>query len=469
MSQQSQQSQDLKADVAANQRVIDDLNARLERKTKEIRVIQTISGEINTTLDLGRVFDIILDSMRDLFGFQHSLILLKQEGAKSLQVVASRGYESDGRGAVVPFGQGVIGVVAARRKMMRMAGLAYRGRYVQSAVESSGGTVERAQLPGLPNVQCQIAIPLLMKDELIGVFAVESDQVSAFDALDELLISIVGSQMGGAIANARAYQAVEEMKANLERRVEERTEALNQERSRSEQLLCNILPTQVAEELKKGHGVEPLFYESVSVMFTDFVGFTTIAERMRPDELVKELDGCFSQFDAIVDRHGIEKLKTIGDAYMCVGGIPGLNWTHPVDACIAGLEFQRFMGQMATIKQSMGVPYWELRVGIHTGPVTAGVIGTKKFAYDVWGDTVNVASRMESAGAPGEINISSSTYEVVREFFECESRGALEAKGKGAMEMYFVRAIKPALSVDASGLIPNDLFFEMRAALEPRF
>ena len=460
---------DLRQAVAANQSVIDELNQKLERKTKEIRVIQAISGEINTTLDLQRVFDIILDSMRDLFGFQHSLILLKEEDQDAVRVVAGRGYETDGRGAVVPFGQGVIGVVAARRKMMRMAGMAYRSRYVQSAVVAAGGSAEKAKLPGLPDVQCQIAIPLLLKDELIGVFAVESNELSAFDAVDELLISIVGNQMGAAIANARAYQIVEEMKANLERRVIERTEALNAERETSERLLRNILPAAVAEELKKGGGVEPLFFESVSVMFTDFVGFTKISERMLPDELVKELDGCFSQFDAIAERYSLEKLKTIGDAYMCVGGVPSMNWSHPVDACIAGIEFQRFMQQMATIKKSMGLPFWELRVGIHTGPVTAGVIGTKKFAYDVWGDTVNIASRMESSSVPGCVNISGATHAVVQEFFECDPRGAVEVKGKGLMEMYFVRRIREALSKDSDGLVPNDLFFERRRALEPTF
>lgn len=457
---------DLSAELAAAELELEKLNSKLARKAEEIEVIEKLSKQINSTLDLSKLFDIILDSIRDLFGFQHSLILLKDEGLEQLSVVAGRGYESDGRGATVSFGHGVIGVVAAKRRMMRMAGMAYRGRYAKSALESSGGSAQKVSLPGLPDVQCQIAIPLLVKEELIGVLSVESPALDAFDSVDEVLLTIVGNQMGAAIANARAYQIVEEMKANLELRVRERTRDLESERENSERLLRNILPAVIAEQLKQGP-VEPLYYDNVSVLFTDFVGFTKISEQLRPDELVRELDGCFSQFDAIAERYGLEKLKTIGDAYMCVGGVPTINWTHGVDACIAALEFQRFMTQMAEIKASIGLPFWELRVGIHSGPVTAGVIGARKFAYDVWGDTVNVASRMESAGCPGAVNISAETHALVSDFFAVEARGEIEVKGKGQLAMYYLKSILPELSVDGEGLIPNERFFEKRAQLLP--
>jgi len=238
------------------------------------------------------------------------------------------------------------------------------------------------------------------------------------------------------------------------------------ERSKSDDLLLNILPETVANELKEKETVEPLFYESVSVLFTDFVGFTKVSESMPPDELVQELDGCFTQFDEIIQRNGLEKLKTIGDAYMCAGGLPETNFTHPVDICLAAVEMQAFMEQMRAIKSGLKLPFWELRLGINTGPVTAGVVGKHKFAYDIWGDTVNTASRMESSGKSGKVNISGQTYELVRDFFDCKSRGKVTAKGKGRIPMYFVNRIKVELSEDADGRLPNEEFRRLYAKLK---
>ncbi len=239
-----------------------------------------------------------------------------------------------------------------------------------------------------------------------------------------------------------------------------------EERKRSDALLLNILPEQVAAELKTHKAVRPVHYESTSVMFTDFKGFTKIAEEMSPEELVAELDRCFSYFDAVVERNGLEKLKTIGDAFMCAGGIPTPNRSHAVDCVLAAMEIQAFMNQMKAIKADQNLPYWELRLGIHSGPLVAGVIGEKKFAYDVWGDTVNTASRAESSGTVGRINITGATYELVHAFFACESRGPVEAKNKGSVEMYFVNGIRPELSVEQAGLVPNTGFLDMRARLE---
>lgn len=238
------------------------------------------------------------------------------------------------------------------------------------------------------------------------------------------------------------------------------TRNLNQERRKSDRLLLNVLPEPVARELKETDRVTPLDYEAASVLFTDFVGFTRIAERLTPRELVGELDECFRRFDRVAKRHKLEKIKTIGDAYMAAGGVPAPNRTHAVDCVLAALEIRREMDELMARWRAAGRPHWRLRIGINTGGMVAGVVGSEKFAYDVWGDAVNTASRLESSGEAGEINISRATYERVREFFVCEHRGLVTAKGKGEIEMFFVRGLRPELSQGGAGVTPDEKFFE---------
>lgn len=223
-------------------------------------------------------------------------------------------------------------------------------------------------------------------------------------------------------------------------------------------LLENILPKDIALELKEKGFVDPREFPDASILFTDFKNFTSITESMLPSDLLKELDGYFFQFDEIVKRYNIEKLKTIGDSYMCVGGIPKKNRTHPIDACLAGFEMQKIMNQMKQIKISISLPFWELRIGIHTGEVIGGVIGKSKFAFDIWGDTVNLASRMETGGEVGKVNISEITYLRVKDFFDCEYRGEIEVKNKGKVKMYFLTRIHPELSLEGKGQVPNEKF-----------
>ena len=240
------------------------------------------------------------------------------------------------------------------------------------------------------------------------------------------------------------------------------------EEQKNQKLLQAILPKDVADELKEKGAAEPVLHKNVSVLFTDFKGFTQISETMTPQELVKELDGCFSQFDRLTERYHLEKLKTIGDSYMCVGGLPVpkpgkiIGAKNAVDSVLAAMEIQSFMLQMKTVREAQGFPFWELRLGIHSGPLVAGVIGEKKFAYDVWGDTVNTASRMESSGAAGKINISGATYELVKDFFNCGYRGKVNAKNKGELDMYYVYGIRKELSSDSSensfSSVPNEKF-----------
>jgi adenylate cyclase len=216
---------------------------------------------------------------------------------------------------------------------------------------------------------------------------------------------------------------------------------IKKERDRSEELLLNILPAEVAEELKEKGFAEARHFDEVTVLFSDFKGFTVMAEKLSPSELVHEIDFCFKKFDEITTKFGIEKIKTIGDAYMCAGGLPVTNKTNPTDIVMAALEIQKFMEMLKADRIKEDKPYFELRIGIHTGPVVAGIVGIKKFQYDIWGDTVNIASRMESSGAVGKVNISQMTYEKIRNKFECEYRGKIEAKNKGTVDMYFVNGL----------------------------
>ncbi len=220
--------------------------------------------------------------------------------------------------------------------------------------------------------------------------------------------------------------------------IEKQSKKLVGEQEKSEKLLLNILPKATADELKENGFASPKSYDMVTVMFTDFKGFTNIAEQLTPVEIVRELDICFLKFDDIVERHNMEKIKTIGDAYMCAGGVPLKNTTNPTDAVKAGIEMQEFMLQRKQEKLSKGEIPFELRVGIHTGAVVAGVVGKRKFAYDIWGDAVNIAARMESSSDVGRVNISEVTYEYIKDSFYCNYRGKIQAKNKGEIDMYFV-------------------------------
>ncbi len=208
---------------------------------------------------------------------------------------------------------------------------------------------------------------------------------------------------------------------------------ISAEKMKSETLLLNILPSEVAEELKQSGMSEAKQYEKVSVLFTDFVGFTLVSEKLTPQELVEEIHYCFTAFDEIIDRNELEKIKTIGDAYLAVCGMPVEDRDHATKTVQAALEISEFIAN----REQQGGKF-KIRIGINSGPVVAGIVGVKKFAYDIWGDTVNTAARMEQNSVNGKINISGSTYELVKNDFHCIPRGKIAAKNKGEVDMYFV-------------------------------
>ncbi len=280
-----------------------------------------------------------------------------------------------------------------------------------------------------------LALPIMHLGKTVGILYLENNKSTSVFTQERVdLLALLSGQIAVSINNAMLYE-------NLELKVAERTEELEDEKKKSDELLLNILPIKIADELKRTKRTTPQHFEKVTVMFTDFKGFTETSEKMSAIELVDELGACFSAFDSIIDKYGIEKIKTIGDSYMCVSGLPVPNSTHSVDMINAAIEIRSWMRNHNEEAKKNGKLYFEIRIGLDTGPVIAGVVGSKKFAYDIWGDTVNTASRMETSGEVGRINISGKTYENVKDTFSCEYRGKIEAKNKGLIDMYFVEPL----------------------------
>jgi class 3 adenylate cyclase len=272
---------------------------------------------------------------------------------------------------------------------------------------------------------------IAQQEELVKLQASKNQQLVLGIILSLATVAVaVIALIGRQIANRKL--------ARQKAEIEAQKKLVDAEKRKSEELLLNILPQQIATELKDKGVAQPRSYNMVTVLFTDFKGFTKISEKLSPEQIVAKLNFFFQKFDEIAEKNHLEKIKTIGDGYMCAGGIPIENTTNPVDAVRAGLEMQTFVKAWNKEQEAKGLPTFELRVGINTGPLVAGVIGKNKFAYDVWGDTVNLASRMESSGESGKVNISGITHTWVKHYFECMYRGKIEAKNKGEVDMFFV-------------------------------
>ena len=264
--------------------------------------------------------------------------------------------------------------------------------------------------------------------------------------------------VGLIIIKWRAYYFARE-RFKLENIINERTEEVVIQKEKADNLLERVLPKTTATELKSGKKAGPYHYNMVTVLFSDIQGFTKISEQLDSEMLIDELDKFFMKFDSVVDKYNIEKIKTIGDAYMCAGGIPEKNRTNPVEVVLAAIEMQNYMKTLKHEKGDGTKRIWDLRIGIDTGPVVAGVLGRNKITYDIWGGTVNTASRMEAAGEPGKVNITENTYMLIKEFFICQYRGKMPVKYKGELDMYFVESFMPHLANDIKGLYPNENFF----------
>lgn len=346
------------------------------------------------------------------------------------------------------------GVCAAVAHVVDRSGTTWVVADARSAPELSGDpwVAEHA-------ARSLLGMPLMSKGRPVGLLVLENHlSPGAFDASRQRALELLAGQMAISIDNALLYERLEE-------RVAERTQTLERERARSDELLRNILPREVAEELKRTGRASARRFDAASVLFLDLVGFTAFSRGRDPERVVEVLGGYFRGFDEIVADCGLEKIKTIGDAYMCAGGLPEPSPDHAVRALLAGLRMNRFVAEEAA---RGGEASLSCRIGVHSGPVVAGVVGTHKFAFDIWGDTVNTASRVEGAGEPGRINASRETWGAVERFFLGRSRGALAVKGRGEVAMVWVDRLRPEYSADPDGVLPNDALHDalraMRAA-----
>lgn len=474
MTESDQATTTVRNQMIENQKILDSLNAELGRKTEEVRIIQQISSQLNSTLELDRILEIILDSMDSVLGFRHCMVLLHDEENEQLTLAASRGFEDHGIGATVKIGQGVLGVVAKRRRIMRMGNLRTQKAYLQNVRTrmAEAGQADKlsevAELPGLPDVQSQIAIPLVVKDRLVGVFGVESTETSAFDELDELVLSIVANQVANAIDNARLHQSVIEhsneldeaneqlsgLNTTLEAKVSERTVELssalddvNREKSLSDDLLKRMAPPEVIPIMLQNK-LDPRRLQ-VTVLFTDLVGFTAYTANMEPDEIFSQLNHYFSWAGDIIQRYRGYVNKTNGDGIMALFGVPFESGTHHSDAALAALTMQQELHEQ--------FPF-DMRIGLNSGTVTAGMLGPEnKSVYDVLGNTVNLASRMEGASAAGGIALSSDTAASLRPYFDLDPLGETEIKGQGTMTCFNLAGVR-ALGHDDRRIDPGSTF-----------
>ncbi len=236
---------------------------------------------------------------------------------------------------------------------------------------------------------------------------------------------------------------------------------------KADALLHSIFPSAIAEELKAEGSVKPRYYELATILFSDFKDFTLLTEGMEPARLIEQLNRNFANFDDIAAANRVVTVRTVGDGCLSAAGLPEKNRTHPLDACLAALQLQRSIAASNRQREKLRLKPWLQRIGINTGPVIAGVVGSKRYTYDVWGTAVNAAARLEQACEPGRINISSSTFHYVEALFETEPRGSIEVKNLGAIEMHFLNRIRPEFSADAEGCVPNEAFWQ-RAGLSER-
>ncbi len=399
-----------------------------------LKATQAISQEIQYDGLLGKLISIILESA----GAQKGFILTPASNSFKIEVQAELGQPAQ-----------ILHTEVTSKHEISEAVL----RYVRMSKESFILEPTTNILPftdqgtALASTKSLLCSPVLHQGQVIAlIYLVNNLSDGAFTPASLAVLAMLSAQAAISIENARNYE-------QMEKKVEMRTKDLKAAQETSNRLLLNILPVSIADELKQFGRVVPRIHKNATVLFTDFSKFTALASRMKPLELINTLGQYFSAFDEICLRYGLEKLKTIGDAYMAVCGLPLDNPTHAVSSCLAALEMSAYV----QAQQNEDRP-WSIRVGLHSGEVVAGVVGTNKFAYDIWGDTVNIASRMESAGSPGRINVSGVLWEQVSRYFEGEARGLIAVKNRGDLSMFYLDRLRAEYSANTSGQLASPDF-----------
>ncbi len=387
-----------------------------------LKAATTISGEIVLANLLRKLMDIAIENA----GAQSGILLLERDGKLFIEARSIVGSNE----TAIREHQEITGSDLMVESVIKYVKRTGESIVVQDAVKDT--RFENDPYVQKNKIKSILALPIINQGKLIGILYLENNLTTGAFTQERIdLLSLLSGQIAVSIDNAILYD-------QMEQKVRDRTAELETEKKKSDDLLFNILPAETAEELKREGKTKPRKFESVTVMFTDFEDFTKHAEKLTPDELVQEVDECFSAFDEIIDKYGIEKIKTIGDSYMCVGGLSITNNNHTVDAVRAACDIQQWMQKRMEERTKNQQSFFRIRIGLHTGPVVAGVVGIRKFAFDIWGDTVNTASRMESGSEAGKVNISGSTYAFIKDDFKCTYRGKIAAKNKGDVDMYFV-------------------------------
>ena len=453
------------------------LAKQLERRNKEIEIIERVASQISKTLNLDAIAKTMLISMEEYFDFKHSMILLLDSSESALKVIATHGYQEEGIGAQVKIGVGVIGMVAKKKKLMRMANLGAQKQYMQAIkqqIQPSEDTVvaDEISLPGLKNAESQVAIPMLMEDELIGVFSVESDQVNIFDKSDELIIKILANQTANALQNAKLYQLEQErleeldkahaeladLNTNLERKVADRTKELV---ALSEKLAKYFSP-QVYDSIFSGELDVKIQTQRkpLTVFFSDLQGFTELTERLEPEILTELLTQYLTEMSKIAIRWGGTIDKFIGDAILVFFGDPESRGNkEDAMACVSmALEMLEKLELLREAWRERGLARSLIaRMGIHSGVCTVGNFGSEdRLDYTVIGNGVNLAARLETNSESNKILISEDTYLLVKEEIKCIKKQEISVKGVSyPIQTYEVSGFTSSSSSYSSKLVKS--------------
>ena len=436
--------------ISQSKNELENIKILLDRKSKEIEIIKQISNQINKSLDLNLIASSMLSLMNDFFGFKHSMILLVSENKKYLNVLETYGYKKRGIGAKVEFGVGVIGIVAEKKKLMRMANLGMQRSYMQAIREqvqitNKNKLHDKVELPGLKNAESQVAIPMLIDNELVGVFSVESEKMNIFDKSDEILIGILANQTASALENARLYQLeqkrlkelnkahqeLESLNINLEKKVEERTSEL---KTLSEKLSKYFSP-QVYESIFSGKLDVKVQTKRkpLTVFFSDLQGFTELTERLEPEVLTELLTQYLTKMSNVAIKWGGTIDKFIGDAILVFFGDPNSRGDEEdAIACVSmAMDMLEELNKLRISwrKKGLAKPL-NARMGIHTGVCTVGNFGSEdRLDYTIIGNGVNLASRLEARAGINKILLSEDTYLLIRNKIICEKKEAINVKG----------------------------------------